>query len=104
MNCPNCGAPNPEGSRFCGRCGSGLEAPPPAFPVSGLSGETLRQAGGVAGVLAALLAAVGLGMAADYVRNRVAPRVLNCGCTCLVVAGIILCMFVFGLVQSIYGR
>jgi len=104
VNCPNCGAANPEGSRFCGRCGNSLETPPPAFPVSGLTGETVRQAGSVAAVVAAALAAVGLGKAADYVRNRLAPLVLNCGCTCLVVAGIILCMLVFGLGQSFYGK
>lgn len=32
--CPNCGTPNPEGSRFCGNCGTALTpaaspAPPP---------------------------------------------------------------------------
>lgn len=104
MNCPNCGAANNEGSRFRGRCGNSLEPPPPAFPATGLSPETLRQTGSVAGVVAALLAAVGLGMAADYVRDRVAPRVMGRGCTCLVLAGIIACMFVSGLAQSLYGR
>lgn len=72
--------------------------------MAGLSPETLRQAGGVAGVIAALLAAVGLGMAADYVRDRLAPRVLNCGCTCLIIVAIILCMFIVGLGQSFIGR
>jgi len=30
MKCPNCGAENPEGQKFCGNCGHSLEGPPQA--------------------------------------------------------------------------
>ena len=104
MNCPNCGAANPEGSRFCGRCGNGLEPSPTASPIPGLSESTVRQAGGVVGVVAALLAAVGLGMAADYMRDRVAARVGNCACGCLFALGFILCALAYGLIQTLSGK
>lgn len=28
MNCPNCGAGNPDGAKFCGSCGNQMQAPP----------------------------------------------------------------------------
>ena len=30
--CPNCGAANDPGTKFCRECGAKLEAPPPAEP------------------------------------------------------------------------
>ena len=33
MNCPNCGAPNPDGGKFCIKCGTPLTAAAPAAPV-----------------------------------------------------------------------
>ena len=30
MNCPDCGASNPAGAKFCGSCGNQLQAPPAA--------------------------------------------------------------------------
>ena len=30
MKCPNCGAENPEGQKFCGGCGRSLDVPPQA--------------------------------------------------------------------------
>jgi hypothetical protein len=28
MNCPDCGADNPAGAKFCGSCGNQIQAPP----------------------------------------------------------------------------
>ncbi len=28
MNCPDCGANNPAGAKFCGSCGNPMQAPP----------------------------------------------------------------------------
>ena len=49
------------------------------LPVMGaIDAESVAEsAGGLVGVLAAVLGAVGLGMAADYLVNRVAARVVN---------------------------
>lgn len=33
--CPQCGHPNPKGSRFCGDCGSGLPSPGPGRSLKG---------------------------------------------------------------------
>lgn len=33
MRCPNCSHDNPDGNRFCGRCGAPLTAAPAGFPV-----------------------------------------------------------------------
>ena len=30
MKCPNCGAENPQGQKFCGKCGGSLDEPPQA--------------------------------------------------------------------------
>jgi hypothetical protein len=45
--CPNCGTENPEGSRFCGECGSDLRqlgatppTPPPTIPPQFVPGES----------------------------------------------------------------
>lgn len=107
MNCPSCGDPNTDDSRFCGRCG----APIPKQEAPGFAGipqstidSTAKSAGGFVGVLAALLGAVGLGMAADYIVNRVAGRAISCACSCLVLVGLLVCILVIGLGQSLYPR
>jgi len=33
LKCPNCGASNPEGKKFCGDCGTMIPEPPPPPPV-----------------------------------------------------------------------
>jgi hypothetical protein len=33
VKCPNCGAENPEGKKFCGDCGVAIPQPPPPPPV-----------------------------------------------------------------------
>lgn len=107
MNCPQCGAPNTEDSHFCGRCGAAIpkqDSPTVAGIPRSTIESTAQSAGGFVGVLAALLGAVGLGMAADYVVNRVAGRVVSCACGCLVLLGLLICVVVFGLGQSFYAR
>lgn len=58
MNCPSCNTPNPDGSRFCLRCGNPIPAqsasptpqPPPAYPPSQPPGSapvrSMRPLGG----------------------------------------------------------
>jgi serine/threonine protein kinase/tetratricopeptide (TPR) repeat protein len=41
MDCPKCGAPNPDTQPFCGKCGSSL---PPAAPASAASDASTRTA------------------------------------------------------------
>ena len=68
----------------------------------------MRQAGGVVGRVAALLAAAGLGIAADYLRLRVAAPVATFACGCLLVLDLFLCILVYvlvnGLGQAFYGK
>lgn len=113
MNCPSCGDPNTDDSRFCGKCGAPLPAlgSGPKQEPAGFAGipqstidTTARSAGGFVGLLAALLGAVGLGMAADYLVNRVAARAISCACGCLVLVGLLACILIFGLGQSFYAR
>lgn len=108
MNCPQCGTLNSDDSRFCGRCGAALPAgsPPVTLPVVGsLSAESVtKTAGGLVGVLAAVLGAVGLGMAADYLVNRVAARAVSCACGCLLLGGLLVCVVAAGMFQAVQFR
>lgn len=105
MNCPQCGTLNSSDSRFCGRCGAALPPaePPLTLPVVGaIDGEGVaKSAGGLVGVLEAVLGALGLGMAADYLVNRVAGRVVSCACGCLILAGLLVCVLAAGLLQTV---
>ena len=108
MNCPQCGTLNSDDSRFCGRCGAALPAdsPPVTLPFVGAvsAGSVAKSAGGMVGVLAAVLGAVGLGMAADYLLNRVAARAVSCACGCLLLGGLLVCVVAAGMFQAVQFR
>ncbi len=105
MNCPQCGTVNSDDSRFCGRCGAAFPvvSSTTILPVVGpVDTENLsKSAGGLVGILAAVLGAVGLGMAADYLVNRVASRVVSCACGCLILAGVLVCLMAAGALQAV---
>ncbi len=108
MNCLQCGTANPEGSRFCGRCGAALPARsrPVALPlVGGMNRESVGEAAGaLVGVLASILSAVGLGMAADFLVKYVAARVGGCACGCLILLGLLVCVMAAWIFQAVQYR
>src|SRR5918911_1108482 len=44
VKCAQCGAELADGDRFCGECGNGVIASPPASPESGLPPQVVRAA------------------------------------------------------------
>ena len=71
MKCPNCGAENPVGKKFCGDCGVMIPQPPPPPPVESIQptaiqpkqswlGVNWKMLVGVVVVLAIVLIAIGL--------------------------------------------
>ena len=113
MSCSQCGAANPEGSRFCGRCGSALQADPAPTVLPGVGPvdvASLRQSAGgllsgLVSVLTSVLGAVGLGMATDVLVKFVAARIAPFACGCLLLAALLaellVCAITAGLLQVI---
>lgn len=62
--CPKCRARSKPGHRFCSKCGTALQASPPAEPSRGRSGAIIKGLAGLA-ILLAILAAIGRALPND---------------------------------------